>query len=120
MAVVEKPAWESDASRASCREPGVEVGLGAFADGSATRFEVVEEALGGSDFLAAAVGDGWAELAVAVGLGSCDDVPAGVAAQRLLMSGIGDFVYDDGSESSESGGVLVAFGQDACGDEEGA
>ena len=57
VAVVEEPAWESDPGRASCREPGIEVGLGAVVDGPATPGEVVEETLGGSDLLPAAVAD---------------------------------------------------------------
>jgi len=120
VAVVEEPAWESDPGRASCREPGVEVGLGAVVDGPATPGEVVEETLGGSDLLPAAVADRRVESTVAIRFGAGDDVPADVASQRLLVSRVGDFVDDGGGEASKTGGVLVAVGQDTGGDEEGA
>lgn len=120
VAVVEEPAWKSDPGRASCREPGIEVALGAVLDGPATPSEVVDEALGGSDLLPATVGDRRVESTVTIWFGAGDDVPAGVASQRLLVSSVGDFVDDGGREASETGGVLVAVGKEAGGDEEGA
>lgn len=105
---------------ASGTEPGVEVGLGAVVYGPSSPSEVVEEALGGADLLSAAVDDGWAELAVTVGLGASDHVPGGVASQRLLVSRVGYLVDDSGREAAQTGGVLVAFGKGTRGDEEGA
>lgn len=69
VAVVEEPAWEPNPDCASCREPGVEVGLGAVVDVPAVGCEVVEEPLGGSDLLAAAVGHGGSERGGRVWLG---------------------------------------------------
>lgn len=111
---------ESDPVRASSREPGIEVGLATVVDGSPPRFEVVEESLGGADLLAAAIGDCRAELTVAIGFRAGDDVPAGVAAEHLAVPRIGDFVDDACGEASQPGGVLVAVGQRAGGDEKGA
>lgn len=94
--------------------------MGAVVDGPATPGEVVEETLGGSDLLPAAVADRRVESTVAIRFGAGDDVPAGVASQRLLVSRVGDFIDDGGREASKTGGVLVAVGQDTGGDEEGA
>ena len=110
VAVVEEPAREPDSKFASCRQPSVEVGLGAVVDGPTTRSEVGEESLSGSDLLPAAVGDGWAELAATVGLGSGDDVPAGVPTEDLPLLGVCDFVDDGGREASKSSGLLVPLG----------